>query len=135
LVAWWDGTNWRKNNDSGSAIVTDAEFKAWQADKLYAIDDIEDVLNLGINYIVKVGDGIGNITIRIIPVVADTQVAPSYIGTTPTPLVVPTAAPATSSSSGGGCTTATGQAPFDPMLPLLAALGVIGLGVRRLRRH
>ncbi|MDO9164720.1 MAG: choice-of-anchor F family protein, partial [Rhodoferax sp.] len=47
LVAWWDGTNWRKNNDSGSAIVTDAEFKAWQADKLYAIDDIEDVLNLG----------------------------------------------------------------------------------------
>ncbi len=36
---------------------------------------------------------------------------------------------------GGGCTTAPGEAPFDPVLPLLAALGLAGLGVRRLRRN
>lgn len=116
----------------------------WQADKLYAIDDIEDVLNLGINYIVKVGDDLDNnpattntqITIRIIPVVADTQVAPSFVGTTPTPLVVPPAVPVTPIvSSGGGCTAGTGQAPFDPVLPMLAALGLVGLVLRRLRRH
>lgn len=34
----------------------------------------------------------------------------------------------------GGCTAATGQAPFDPVLPLLAALGLVGLCLRRLRR-
>lgn len=44
------------------------------------------------------------------------------------------AADPVSSSSSGGCTTATGQAPFDPMLPALAALGLIGLGLRRQHR-
>ena len=76
------------------------------------------------------------ITIRIIPVVADTQVAPSFVGTTPTPLVVPPVVPVTPiASSGGGCTAGTGQAPFDPVLPMLAALGLVGLVLRRLRRH
>jgi hypothetical protein len=40
----------------------------------------------------------------------------------------------TSNNDGGGCTAATGQAPFDPVLPLLAALGLVGLCVRRLCR-
>ncbi|MDO9164719.1 MAG: choice-of-anchor O protein [Rhodoferax sp.] len=52
-------------------------------------------------------------------------------GTVPDPVVPPVQ---TSTSSSGGCTTATGQAPFDPMLPALAALGLIGLGLRRARR-
>jgi hypothetical protein len=34
---------------------------------------------------------------------------------------------------GGGCTTATGQHPVDPVLPLIALSGLIGLGLR-LRR-
>jgi len=38
-------------------------------------------------------------------------------------------------SASGGCNTAAGPAPFDPLLPMLAALGLIGLGVRRLRRR
>jgi Domain of unknown function DUF11 len=37
--------------------------------------------------------------------------------------------------TGGGCTTANGPGPFDPVLPLLAALGFAGLGLRRLRRE
>jgi hypothetical protein len=37
-------------------------------------------------------------------------------------------------SGGGGCVTAPSGAPFDPMLPLLAAAGLAGLGVRRMRK-
>jgi hypothetical protein len=36
---------------------------------------------------------------------------------------------------GGGCTTASGNAPIDPMLPLLAALGLMGWVLRRERRN
>ncbi len=42
--------------------------------------------------------------------------------------------PATSSSSSSGCSMGRGDAPFDPTLPLLAAAGLIGLGLRRARR-
>lgn len=45
-------------------------------------------------------------------------------------LIIP---PATSSSS-SGCSVASGKTPFDPMLPALAALGFIGLALRRARR-
>lgn len=152
LTAWWDGTAWRKNNDSGFAVVSATELNTWAANPLYAADDIEDVLNLGINYIVKVGDinqitnGGTDFTVRIIPIVADTQVAPAWMvaGAEAPPLVaVPTVTPVTPvtpvapvvSSGGGGCTTATGDTPTDPVLPILAALGLIGLGVRRLRRQ
>ncbi len=38
------------------------------------------------------------------------------------------------SSSGGGCSAASGSLPVDPTLPALAALGLIGLGLRR-RAH
>lgn len=147
LMAYWDGSAWRKNNDSGFAVVSDTEFSTWKSNPAYAIDDIEDVLNLGINYIVKVGndlDGDSNpetssqITIRILPVVADTQVAPAHVGTTPTPLVEPVTpidpVPAVT-DDGGGCSAATSQRPVDPVLPLLAALGLVGWGLRRARRH
>lgn len=36
--------------------------------------------------------------------------------------------------SGGGCSAATGDSPVDPVLPLLAALGLAGWGLRRARR-
>ena len=38
------------------------------------------------------------------------------------------------SSGGGGCSTANGNVPFDPVLPVLAALGLVGLGLRRVRQ-
>jgi hypothetical protein len=43
--------------------------------------------------------------------------------------------PPVTTSSGGGCTAADGQRPVDPMLPLFAALGLLGWGLRRARRH
>jgi hypothetical protein len=46
---------------------------------------------------------------------------------------VPGTTPSTD-GGGGGCTAANGKAPFDPMLPLFAALGLIGWGLRRARR-
>ncbi len=154
LMAWWNGSAWLKNNDSGFAVVSSTELNTWAANPLYAVDDIEDVLNLGINYIVKVGDinaitnGGPDFTVRIIPIVADTQVAPAWMAAAAVapplvvdPIVVPAPTTTTptstvpSSGGGGGCTTATGDTPFDPVLPLLAAFGLIGLGVRRLRRQ
>jgi MYXO-CTERM domain-containing protein len=75
--------------------------------------------------------------------VADPVVPP--VTTVPPTTTVPTVPPATTAppatdeyvytGSGGGCATATGEMPFDPVLPLLAALGLAGLGVRRLRRN
>jgi hypothetical protein len=53
-------------------------------------------------------------------------------GTTPAPTPAP--APAPVYSGGGGCTAADGQQPLDPMLPLIAALGLAGWGLRRTRR-
>jgi hypothetical protein len=47
----------------------------------------------------------------------------------------PAVPPVTSTSSGGGCTAADGQRPVDPMLPLFAALGLLGWGLRRARRN
>jgi hypothetical protein len=47
---------------------------------------------------------------------------------------VPGTTPGTT-DGGGGCTTASGNAPIDPMLPLLAALGLMGWVLRRERRN
>jgi hypothetical protein len=43
--------------------------------------------------------------------------------------------PPAATSSGGGCTAADGQRPVDPMLPLFAAIGLLGWGLRRARRN
>jgi hypothetical protein len=153
LVAWWDGSAWRKNYELGFAVVSDAELSAWASDKscgtasapysCYAIDDIEDVLNLGINYIVNVGDGItgGKITIRIIPVVADTQDPPSHMASVAPPLPAPTTptepttptptVPVVSSGGGGGGCAIGSDGRFDPTLPAMLFAGLGFLGWRR----
>jgi hypothetical protein len=132
LKAWWNGSQWVGNNDGGFAAIPAATLAAWGKDPLYEVSKIEDVLNLGINYIVKVGDGIGpTFTIRIIPIVADTQVAPTFLAAEPAPLTPPATTPATSYYGGGGCTSAGGKAPFDPVLPLFGVFGLAGWALRR----
>jgi hypothetical protein len=49
--------------------------------------------------------------------------------------VLPPPAPVEVPKSGGGCTVTGRESPFDPLLPAVAMLSVIGLGLRRLRRH
>ena len=144
LQAWWDGSQWMGNNDGGFTPIPQATLESWGQDPLYAISKIEDVLNLGINYIVKVGDDLDNdettssstFTIRIIPVVADNQDEPTFLAVAaPTELPTPAAPPVASTDDGGGCSAATSQRPVDPVLPMLAALGLVGWGLRRARRH
>ncbi|GEA52229.1 hypothetical protein VIN01S_30330 [Vibrio inusitatus NBRC 102082] len=82
LIAWWDGNHWRGSYGEGFSIIDQAEID-WLAanpNGLYEMGDIEDVLNLGINYIIKVGNGIpgGTFTVRIISVVSDNQAAPAW---------------------------------------------------------
>lgn len=48
--------------------------------------------------------------------------------------VAEVADPTPAASGGGGCSAATGERPVDPVLPMLAALGLIGWGLRRARR-
>jgi len=49
---------------------------------------------------------------------------------------VPIDAPVVTASAGGGggCTSAGGDVPFDPVLPLIAAAGLVALGLRHHRR-
>lgn len=42
--------------------------------------------------------------------------------------------PPPSGGGDGGCTVGSGDKPFDPVLPMLAALGLIGFGLRHFRR-
>lgn len=44
-------------------------------------------------------------------------------------------APPVTSTGGGGCTMASGKMPLDPSLPLLAALALGGIALRRVRRQ
>ncbi len=90
LVAFWGtapdasvGTapSWHKGMADNWAVPTDAEFLAWATSPLYTIGEIEDTLNLGLNYIVNVGSNaaLGNkFTIRITPHIAADQTPPSY---------------------------------------------------------
>jgi len=138
LVAWWNGSTWLKNYASGFAPATEAELVAWGTNPLYAVDTIEDTLNLGLNFIMKVGDGIGGqFTLRVIPIEATDQTPPAYITnpppalpttpTTPTPEV-----PVVSDSGGGGggCTIGN-DGRFDPTLPAMLFAGLGFLGWRR----
>jgi hypothetical protein len=145
LQAWWNGTAWIKNFDSGFAVVTNSEIDTWAANPLYYVEIIEDVLNLGLNYIVKVGDDLDNnpvttsskITLRIIPVVGDQTQAHPWTTNAPASgdLLPSTVAPAasTSSSGGGGGCSLGGSGRFDPTLPAMLAAGLGSFGWRRFK--
>jgi len=90
LVAFWGtapdaaaGTapSWHKGMADNWAVPTESEFLAWSTSPLYTIGEIEDTLNLGLNYIVNVGSNValgGKFTIRITPHIAADQTPPSY---------------------------------------------------------
>ncbi|WP_372999251.1 hypothetical protein [Sulfurimonas sp.] len=47
---------WMKGNEDAFATVTSLDLATWTSSHLFNIDKIEDVLNLGLNYIVEIGD-------------------------------------------------------------------------------
>jgi len=165
LVAFWGDDpstvdvdyQWLLGNADGFAPVPEADLIAWATDtsgtdgtNLYSVGGIEDVLNLGLTYIVNVGDvfdvgnvigaGHTNFTIRMTPIPAVDQTVPGWVTTTPTPLedyipdpVVPVVPVASSGGGGGGCVANPNNAAFDPVLPaiLLSALGYLGFRRRQ----
>ncbi|MDD2878926.1 MAG: JDVT-CTERM domain-containing protein [Rhodoferax sp.] len=63
-----------------------------------------------------------------------TATTPAFSYVAPKKTVLTAAMVNEKDDAGGGCSAATAERPVDPMLPLLAALGLIGWGVRRTRR-
>ena len=155
LLAFWGdplktGTNaWHQGNEDNWAVVSNEQIETWLTDPsgLYNAGLIEDTLNLGLNYIVNVGnnDNIGDtFTIRITPRVAKVQTPPSYIDANgeyilpdgieiidgeievidpvdPVDPVDPETPP--SSSGGGGCTYNPNSNNFDMTFLMMIALG------------
>lgn len=95
LMAFWgdrgDGNyTWMKGDRDDFQEVTALDLASWASSPVHAVDVIEDVLNLGVTYIVEVGDvstfPTSKFTIRITPSVAVDQTEPGYVTNTPKPL-------------------------------------------------
>ena len=95
LMAFWgdkgDGNyTWMKGNNDGFQEASAAELFTWAGSPVFEIGGVEDVLNLGLNYIVEVGDvstfPLSTFTIRITPKVALDQTEPGYISNTHPPM-------------------------------------------------
>ncbi len=101
------------------ALATADDFAAWSGD-LYSVGGIEDVLNLGLNYIINVGENaaIGStFTLRITPHVAADQTAPSYVGaddSIPTPPPADETAPVITLTGDNPMTVLQGRTFTDP---------------------
>jgi hypothetical protein len=142
LVAYWNGTAWVKNYDSNFAAATEAELNTWGNNAKYSVGAIEDSLNLGINYIVNVGDDLdgdtilnetSKITIRIIPVVSDDSAASgTWMTNAPASGDLLPVSGTTTSGGGGGCAIG-GDGRIDPTLPALLAAGLGFFGWRRFK--
>lgn len=123
---------WHRGKSENWAAVSALQVEEWLKDTRYTKEVIEDTLNLGINYIVEIGNNatLGNqFIIRIKPHVAADQTTPPT-GVEPTDPTDPgTDLPTdsegnTASSGGGGCTYNPDSKSFDMMFLLIAALGM-----------
>jgi hypothetical protein len=88
-------------------------------------------------------DNVGTLTVSVTPELSANppvpiQPPPSQPPPAQPPVTTPTPPPATSpavptasADSGGGCTVARSEAPFDPVLLLVTALGLLGLQRQR----
>ena len=94
LVAWYGvnstGLGWMTGQAGDFADVLPPQIEAWSNNSLYFMGVIDDLVNVGLNYIVTVGDVSAvssSFTIRITPVIADNpSVLPGYVdGLPPSP--------------------------------------------------
>jgi hypothetical protein len=138
LLAFWgdplgSGTNgWYKGFMDDWAILTDEEVAAWTAGAPYEIGGIEESNDLGINYIVNVGDNVAigsTFTIRIRPHFAPTsqQGTPSYVKDAP--------AANHPGSERDNPDDGKGSVPaYDNMSLLVMIFGFLGIGALIARR-
>ncbi|WP_373016948.1 choice-of-anchor F family protein [Thiomicrorhabdus sp.] len=138
LVAWWgDDPNtaaadyqWLKGAADNYAPVSMDVLATWAANSQYYVGGIEDTVNLGLSYIVDLGDltltpDATTFTLRLIPIEATEQTVPGYMETVneaPTTLDQYVA----SSSSGFSA--------YDNTSLLATILGFLGLGALVARR-
>ncbi len=99
LVAWF-GYNpatsdfgWMTGDSEGFQAIDDAVIEGWAGDLAYSMGEIDDLVNVGLNYIVTIGDVSqfpgSTFTIRITPT-KDTSGTgvPGFVGVTPTPALL-----------------------------------------------
>ena len=104
---------WHKGQKDNWAEPTDQELVTWTIDPWFEIGLIEDTLNLGLNYIVNVGDNSaidGNFTVRITPRVAVDQTKPNYIEDDNVTYIEPP----TSYTASAGVVTISPEPTFTP---------------------
>lgn len=144
LIAYWGnplgtGEGWHKGEAENWEKVSDGQVDAWLADEsgAYKQNVIEDVLNLGLNYIVSIGanGSIGKtFMLRITPHVSADQTTPD--GIAPEDIDPPIDADdianllaldteGNSASSGGGCTYNPNSKNFDMTFLFMIGLGLL----------
>jgi hypothetical protein len=101
LVAWYGvnstGLGWMTGQAGSFADIPDLQIEAWSNNSLYFMGAIDDLVNVGLNYIVTVGDVSAvssSFTIRIKPVIADPSDEPTYVGVPPDPMLTYTSSKA-----------------------------------------
>jgi hypothetical protein len=135
LYATWDAESSLYTLAAGGTATNDEIAAQLLANPLlerragYQSGPIEDLANLNLNYYIEVKDptlwstykdGEATFTLRITPIEAKAEdnTLPAWL----TPVVT---------NDDGGCTMASGKAPFDPTLPLLLAGGIAAIALRR----
>ncbi|MGA7759261.1 MAG: choice-of-anchor F family protein, partial [Ilumatobacteraceae bacterium] len=94
LVAWYGfnpvlgALGWMTGAAGGFAAIDDATIEAWGQNLEYTSGVIDDLVNVGLNYIVTVGDT-PSFTIRITPSVDESGIGdPAFVGAPVTPPLV-----------------------------------------------
>ena len=103
LVGWFGydpktgTTGWMRGVSDNFEAISDAEIAAYGQSLLYTTGEIDDLVNVGLNYIVTVGDvtDLGQFTIRITPTPGLTTDEPPYYQVPVFPTVTYTSSDAT----------------------------------------
>ena len=128
LMAWYGKDEetgelaWMTGASDNFALVADATVtEIWGNDPLYSMGEIDDLVNVGLNYIVTVGN-VTTFTIRITPIV-ETVVTdpPAYVGITPSPLLGASYNPPTTDKNSGWVSYMAGTSWIT--------IGILGLGI------
>lgn len=134
LLAWY-GYNpttgdlgWMRGAADGFAAISASEIQAMGANLSYTSDLIDDLVNVGLNYVVRLGDvstfptsANNTFTIRVTPTADDSGIpAPLYVGYQPNPLLLYTDSnasvllqPETSFEAGSLLTARVGDADLN----------------------